>query len=157
MKLKIYQLVKSTVNRKLLAVSLALAVTCFSVVLLSYKDGPASHGEHVTGAPFDSSQYCTKCHGGGNFGPSFSARLYRPDKTVVTAYTPGTTYYSAIITKNTTGVPLHGFQTTSATTTTGTNVNGWKNPPVGTANRVVLAHNYVEHTAPFSGDTTILP
>lgn len=157
MKSKFYTLLKAAVNRKLLTVSLILAGASLSVVLLSYKDGPASHGEHVTGAPFDSSQFCTKCHGGGNFGASFTARLYRADKTIVNAYVPGTTYYFVIITKNTTGIPLHGFQTTSATTTTAVNINGWKNLPAGTASRLVLGHNYVEHTAPFSLDTTILP
>lgn len=155
---KFYQFSKRVFVQKLPVIITFAIILSISSVLISYKDGPASHGEHVTGAPFDSSLYCTKCHGGGNFGASILAKLFRPDSSVVTAYTPGQSYYFVIIYKHTTGTPLHGFQTTSATTANGTNVNGWKNSlPAGTANRVVLGHNYIEHTAPFTADTVIIP
>lgn len=158
MKLKFYQPGGRIFLRKIPALITCGIILSTASLFISYKDGPASHGEHVTGAPFDSSKFCTKCHGGGNFGASILAKLFRSDSTIVTAYTPGQNYYFVIIYKKTTGTPLHGFQTTSATTASGTNVNGWRNSlPAGTANRVVIGHNYIEHTAPFSSDTMIIP
>lgn len=157
MKLHFYTFLRSFAPRRLAMLTLTLFSAAAVIVLLSYRDGPAFNGEHVTGAPFDNGEFCTKCHRGGNFGASILARLFRSDSTVVNAYTPGQNYYFVIIFKNTTGNPPHGFQTTSARSIDGVNVNGWRTPPAGTANRLLLGHNYMEHTAPLTIDTLILP
>lgn len=142
--------------------ALSLASACFAIAMFtSYKDGPALNNRAVTGAPFNSNNTCSQCHSGGNFGATLISRLYKSDSTVVTSYTPNQQYYFVLVFRNTTGNPLHGFQTTCATAAPASvNINRWTGAPglpANTANRVLNARNYVEHTTPLSVDTLIIP
>lgn len=151
---------KLNITKTRMAMSLASA--CFAIAMFtSYKDGPALNGRAVTGAPFNSNRTCTQCHSGGNFGATLISRLYKSDSTIVTSYTPNQQYYFVLVFRNTTGNPLHGFQTTCATASPAdVNINRWTGAPglpLNTANRVLSARNYVEHTTPLSTDTLIIP
>lgn len=151
---------KFNVTKTRMAVSCAAA---FFVVAMfaSYKDGPALNNQAVTGAPFNGNKTCSKCHSGGNFGATIISRLYKSDSTLVSSYTPNQQYYFVLVFKNTTGDPLHGFQTTCATASPADlNINRWMGAPgfpAGTANRLYSSRNYVEHTMPLTADTLIIP
>lgn len=151
---------KLNITKTRMATSLASA--CFAVAMFtSYKDGPALNNRAVTGAPFNGNKTCTQCHSGGSFGATLITRLYKSDSTTVTSYTPNQQYYFVLVFRNTTGDPLHGFQTTCATASPAdVNINRWTGAPglpPNTANRVLSARNYVEHTTPLSPDTLIIP
>ena len=92
---------KHLTTKKIPSVIFLFMAAGLVIMLSSNNNGAAKSGEHVTGAPFDNRQTCTNCHGGGNFGASAFAKLYRPDSTLGTSYTPNQNYYLAIIFRQT--------------------------------------------------------
>lgn len=157
MKKQLTRLKKHLITQKIPSVIMVLTAATLIITLSSNKDGAAKNGERVTGAPFDNRQTCANCHGGGNFGATAFAKLYKSDSTLASTYVPNQNYYLVVIFRNTSGNPKNGFQTTCATTPGNVNYNGWRSLPAGTANRVLAGRNYVEHTAPLTIDTVIIP
>lgn len=145
-------------NGKLIPLTIVtFSVVTMGLVLQSYSAGPAKDSNQtVTGAPFNSNQNCSKCHGGGNFGGSISLQLFDATNKSVTTYTPGTKYTFKISMAHTIGTPKYGFQTTAAFSSSNTNYNNWGILPSNTHNTTVSGRNYVEQSNTLiSGDISI--
>ena len=129
-----------------------------SLVLFSYKSGPAKKGTLVTGAPFNSSQTCAKCHSGGSFGGAISLKLLDASTNAsVTSYTPGKAYkFQITMTKTSSSAVKYGFQTVCVNAAN-TNVNKWGTVPANTHNILKSSRNYVEQSTPLTSGTIVIP
>ena len=131
------------------------AVATVWIISSSYKSGAAKNGATVTGAPFNSSQTCGMCHGGGDFGGSINTELLDATNTAVTEYIPGQVY-TFKITMNGTG-PEYGFQTTAATVAGSVNQNTWGTLPLQTQNISVSGRNYIEQSTALASNVVSIP
>jgi hypothetical protein len=128
------------------------------VIIQGYSIGPAKDSDTtVTGAPFNSSRTCARCHSGGNFGGSITTTLLDGGNNPVTSYVPGASYTFRVVMNKTSGNPLYGFQTTAAFTVSSANINNWGSLPSNTHNQLVSGRNYVEHSVRLSSGTISIP
>lgn len=145
------------VRNKINSILLLFAVATVWIILLSNKNGAAKNGEAVTGAPFNTSRTCSRCHSGGNFGGSISTQLLDGTSTPVTQYTPGQSYTFRITMNHTIGTPKFGFQTTAATVSGSLNQNSWGVPPLQTQNQLLSGRNYLEQSTALTSGVISLP
>lgn len=135
----------------------AVVVTCI-IIFQSYSAGPAKDSNQtVTGAPFNSSKTCSKCHSGGNFGGGITLQLLDATNTAVTSYVPGSKYTFKISMTHTTGSPKYGFQTTAAFTSSSNNYNNWGTLPSNIHNTTVSGRNYVEQSNTLNTPDILIP
>ncbi len=146
-------------NRKTSYLFVLIAIVSLSVVLLSNTTGPAKQNNLVTGAPFNSSQTCSKsgCHGGGSFGGSITTQLLDASNNIVTSYTPGVSYTLKITMGSTTAPKGYGFQTTASTVSASTNINTWGTLITDYHNQAVSGRNYVEQSKRLTQNIISLP
>lgn len=138
----------------------AVSLCCvFTLLLLSYKSGPAKNGVAVTGAPFNSSKTCTNCHSGGSYGAAIRTQLLDSTNKVVKTYVPGAHYtFKIILSKTSTLTTLrYGFQTTAATSVGAKNINKWGTLPTNTHNTLLSGHNYVEQSTALTTSQIRIP
>jgi len=138
----------------------AASFVCFVVLfmLFAYKDGPAKNGQAVTGAPFNSSQTCAKCHSGGSYGGAIRTQLLDSTNTIVKTYVPGRKYTFKIILSKTSAATLkYGFQTTAVKATTNANINKWGTLPANTHNTLLSGHNYIEQSIALTNSQIRIP
>jgi len=144
-------------QRKFILIASCLSAVSL-VMLFGYKSGPAKNGQAVTGAPFNSSQTCAKCHSGGSYGGAIKTQLLDSANKVVKTYVPGRKYTLKIfMSKTSTTTVKYAFQTTAATATTNLNINKWGTLPANTHNTLLSGHNYVEQSTVLTNATTKIP
>jgi hypothetical protein len=147
----------STYMQKKSVISILFFIAFLSMIIMSYKSGPAKNGQTVTGAPFNSSQTCANCHSGGNYGGTIKTQLLDSANKVVRAYVPNGNYkLKIIINKTSASTPKYGFQTTAATLTN-VNVNKWGALPANTHNTLASGHNYIEQSTSLTPHIITIP
>ncbi|WP_158638309.1 choice-of-anchor V domain-containing protein [Panacibacter ginsenosidivorans] len=143
-------------QKKFIIVVCSLCVVAL-LILQSYKSGPAKNGQAVTGAPFNSSLTCSKCHGGGSYGGSIKTQLLDSTNKAVGKYMPGKKYtFRIMFSKTSTTTTLYGFQTTAATLTN-VNINKWNTLPANTHNTLLSSHNYIEQSTALTTSIIRIP
>lgn len=144
-------------QRKFILIASCLSAVSL-VLLFGYKAGPARSGQAVTGAPFNTSQTCAKCHSGGSYGGAIKTQLLDSTNKVVKKYVPGGKYtFKIFMSKTSATVVKYAFQTTAATATTNLNINKWGTLPANTHNTLLSGHNYVEQSTSLTPATIKIP
>jgi len=144
-------------QRKFILIASCLSAVSL-VMLFGYKSGPAKNGQAVTGAPFNTSQICAKCHSGGSYGGAIKTQLLDSANKVVKTYVPGRNYTLKIFMSKTSATAVkYAFQTTAATATTNLNINKWGTLPANTHNTLLSGHNYVEQSTSLTPSTIKIP
>lgn len=155
MKKKMHTWITTNRSGRITAIFTLAAAT---LVLFSYDNGPAQHNTLVTGAPFNSSQNCSKCHKGGSFGGAISLRLLdATTNAAVTSYKPGKKYkFEIALSKTSSGNVKYGFQTVCVNSANA-NVSKWGAVPANTHKIRKSTRDYVEHSTPLTSGTITIP
>lgn len=124
-----------------------LAIAFAAANVMSFSSGPARSGNlDRTGSPLagNNGNFCSDCHGGGNFDPSVSIELLDGD-TPQSAYVAGQTYTLRISVAAGAGMPNgYGFQSVILDENN-QSVGTYGTPPTGTGVQGLSGRNYFEH------------
>jgi hypothetical protein len=122
-----------------------LSIAIFSIILTSYRNGPANRGHDKTGSPVSSGS-CMNCHSSGSYSPTLLVGLYDGD-TEVKNYEAGKQYTLKYQIVSTGSPSVYGFQST-ALNSSEENAGSFDNIP-DDFNLVTLKEvDYVEHSSP---------